>query len=1677
MKRLFFLLLSLLILVTHEVSGEILSATVTASDNHNVGSILAGGYTGTPDSGNDVIYEWFLSPSGTSLGTNSTYTIVSGNQGAFVYLTATEVDGDDNIVRSFSTTPVRVNSYPSAGSLSVSGTLRVGKTILANYSFTDIDGDTEGATEINWYRDTDGTGSSWIGPIGTGKTFELTNSEFGRLIRFTVRPVAMTGSPAGALVTSPNSGPILNPPPTAIVSAITGGINVNDVLTGNYTYSDGEGDIEGSSIFEWWRSTSSLGTPQTKISGASSRSYQLQLSDAGQYIIFKVTPVAQSGVLTGSQVSSPVFGRVNSAPYASAVSIGGTPAVDVTLTGLYQFNDVDNDAEGSSIFKWYRDGIIITDATSFTYVVTNDDIGSSLEFEYTPVAASGLPNVGVAVRSAPKSVPYPSGHKPVASMLCISGTRAVGSELTGDYTFTDTKFKEQNSRYFWFRGSSRVPLATTRNYHLVAGDIESDIIFAVIPRNNKGVEGDTAFSAPLAIINPIADRYIVTDPDVVLEARPINGYFHGDGVIGGRFSPGAAGEGGPYTVRYTLNIYFPGRSCIQNATRSVTVEPVSSFFTGFNDIYCHDGGNDTIHVSNLPGDAVIPADPFRSTNLNGIITVLPNKTSVVINPGRMRHGINVDSLFFTYNSGGSQVTLKSGFVIDSVGASPSFANLDTSYCEASARKFISVLGVYPAGGTAVWTGLIISEPEATSAFVDPVKGSANNDYLVQFTYTSPLGCTSQTVERLVHINPLPDATFPLKAIYNVDGPAETLVPATPGGLFTGPGISGYTFYPEIAGQGTHRITYNVTDTKGCSSASSENTEVKKAAGLITGINPGNQYCYDGPADTIRFQSTETWFGGLFSGAGIINTGAGEATFTPAVAGTGDHQISFSFRDSFFTPFVITQTLKVDSVGQVTIENLTPGAVFCNGDAPFPLYTNREGGSFTGPVTINSFDPSKGPGTTPVIYTFVNTKTGCASSVTVPVTINATPQVAFTVADVCIETSNDTTRFINSSISADPVANWLWQFRDGGGVMISENETAGYLYTTGGLHQITLTATTVKNCSSSLQKTIDLGVKPVAGFYWLNECFHPDDSVRIFDNTTGGSPVTSRAWNFFDGKPPLTDKDPRYPKLSEGYIPVEYIVYTNYANCYDTIRKEIFIRPTIELSAADEYYETFEAGPGGWIADQGINETWRLGIPDRPEIDRAASGENAWFTDFDILSQRVQSSSVSSPCFDFTGTERPMISMKLWRRFDRNRDGSALQYQIGDNPSWEYLGTIDDGINWYNSTLINGRPGGDRIGWTTGTMADTMWIEARHRLDELIGRRDVKFRIAYGSDGTAQDNDGIAFDDVRISARSRNVLFEHFTNSSSQAVIRANGIVNTIVNAMPDDIINIRYHTNFPGTDQFYLDNPSDMSARVLFYGLSKVPYSFTDGGTGLQFAGVFDYLVADAEVNTFIKRSLINPPFIIDVAPVISDGVLVVNTEINALEDITASNMTLYVSVTAKEITNITGSNGEVNFRNVLRKMLPDAGGTNLTKSWTKNQTFSPEPFTWIVGNLYNAKDIEVIAFIQNNITREVYQAASSKITDYTVGVTDVAGANAGFTVYPNPTGGRMVLSLDEPARSGTMIELLNFRGIVVKSFRAKPGDSIVTIDDLGLPEGIYIVRVASGGMVSGLRKLIISAR
>ena len=76
-------------------------------------------------------------------------------------------------------------------------------------------------------------------------------------------------------------------------------------------------------------------------------------------------------------------------PTATAVSITGTPQSGQDLLGVYTYSDADGDLEGVSTYRWLRDGSPIGGATTTTYAVKGADKGASLQFEVTPVAATG----------------------------------------------------------------------------------------------------------------------------------------------------------------------------------------------------------------------------------------------------------------------------------------------------------------------------------------------------------------------------------------------------------------------------------------------------------------------------------------------------------------------------------------------------------------------------------------------------------------------------------------------------------------------------------------------------------------------------------------------------------------------------------------------------------------------------------------------------------------------------------------------------------------------------------------------------------------------------------------------------------------------------------------------------------------------------------------------------------------------------------------------------------------------------------------------------------------------------------------------------------------------------------------------------------------------------------------
>lgn len=201
-----------------------------------------------------------------------------------------------------------------------------------------------------------------------------------------------------------NFGPASNTAPVAAAVAVAGEDTVGDILTGSFTYSDADGDAQGISRLAWYRADDTLGTNKAAITGVTGTTCVIPPVAEGKYVTFEVTPVASSGVSEGAPVESRYFGPIKvptgAAPVAATVAIAGLPLVSEPLAGSYTYSDADGDIESGSLQRWLRDGVAIAGATSATYTLTEDDFGTMIQFEVTPIAATGTPMGGIATLSA-----------------------------------------------------------------------------------------------------------------------------------------------------------------------------------------------------------------------------------------------------------------------------------------------------------------------------------------------------------------------------------------------------------------------------------------------------------------------------------------------------------------------------------------------------------------------------------------------------------------------------------------------------------------------------------------------------------------------------------------------------------------------------------------------------------------------------------------------------------------------------------------------------------------------------------------------------------------------------------------------------------------------------------------------------------------------------------------------------------------------------------------------------------------------------------------------------------------------------------------------------------------------------------------------------------------------------
>jgi hypothetical protein len=749
--------------------------------------------------------------------------------------------------------------------------------------------------------------------------------------------------------------------------------------------------------------------------------------------------------------------------------------------------------------------------------------------------------------------------------------------------------------------------------------------------------------------------------------------------------------------------------------------------------------------------------------------------------------------------------------------------------------------------------------------------------------------------------------------------------------------------------------------------------------------------------------------------------------------------------------------------------------------------------FSGPgVYLNgtqySFFPFAAPaGTNNIVYSYRVSSTSCWGY--------DTSVVRILEANSIIEFENNRTKYCTNdqpfTVTGTNIDGKIGSFTITGGIGLTDHgsntATVSPALLSPNIYTITYTYYDA-GLPQTKQASFDVGVSPVADFKGATECFQAGQSVSLNNTSVSNFGFLSDTlfyWKILNktGSGYLvndTAKDISYTFAESGNYNVSLELYNSWG-CYANTTKTFALRPTI-VPAEETRNEEFETGALGWTKSSSSDSpnSWMLGDPSRGFSD-PFSGANCWYTLTQGTRPPKEQSWVTSPCYDFRGTQKPMLKMQVWRLFNSNRDGANVQFSADSGKTWTPLGDLNDGISWYNYTYIPGLIGDNKIGWcvhpVTNIGNDTDWKEVKHSLDILKGQPQVQFRIAYGSDGSAQNNNGIAFDNFWIGERKRTALIEHFTNSSDADCLEADSLLDAFTLDNELSVINIQYHTSNPAGDPFYEDNPVIPSTREFYYGISDVPYALLNGGVTSQHS--FDYQDGSKPLNknVAIIESLREANFDISISSGYkNNNILGVEVDLVALKTLPLTELSVRVVVIEREIHGINGNNGDTLFRNVVKAMLPGAAGVSINKSWNAD-THEKIDLEWPVQDVYDPLQLRLVAFVQDEATYEIYQVKSDTIGGE-VGIFNPRPEKPlqkNFIVYPNPASHSAFVRFENELTTGIQINLYNNTGSLVYSNRIESGNSMVEIPVADLPDGIYMLRMTDKNQLLGTHKLIIS--
>lgn len=234
------------------------------------------------------------------------------------------------------------------------------------------------------------------------------------------------------------------------------------------------------------------------------------------------------------------------------------------------------------------------------------------------------------------------------------------------------------------------------------------------------------------------------------------------------------------------------------------------------------------------------------------------------------------TLKVTNNYGTNTITKTAYITVSNPPAAPTTS--DASVCAGSAIPSLT------ATGTEIrwYTDSNLSNQAGSGNTLNT--GQTQPGSYTYYVTQSTVGCQGPSATATLTIHPKPVATLADFDSTCSAYPAFELVNGTPsGGTYSGTGVLDNTFSPSTAGVGTHEITYIYMDANSCSDTATNTIKVNESP--VTSLTAFNPLC----ANAAAFALT----GGLPEGGTYAGTGVSNGMFDPAVAGAGDHIISYT----------------------------------------------------------------------------------------------------------------------------------------------------------------------------------------------------------------------------------------------------------------------------------------------------------------------------------------------------------------------------------------------------------------------------------------------------------------------------------------------------------------------------------------------------------------------------------------------------------------------------------------------------------------------------------------------------------------------------------------------------------------------------------------------------------------